>query len=275
MCANSNAAKAANKNALIQHRYRMWSRFHKTLQAYGRYGVQKVQGKLEQYQINQGLYRSWSAAQGKLNAIKDKVMVANTKGFVQSLQQSQWAKLVTSGRTGKSIERFGIMEEGALGRYFADNINKYYDAREKTKAGMQYTRLMASAKTDKVLAKMWTAPTPDIQMAAPAMQSTSMFSDILGTVGTVVGIASGMGWGGFTSDRRLKKDIKKIGTSIKGYNIYRYKYLDQSEEYIGAMADEVFKKNPEAVYRMDNGYMGVDYSKIDVEFREVVSNAKS
>ena len=41
------------------------------------------------------------------------------------------------------------------------------------------------------------------------------------------------------------------------------------------MADEVFKKNPKAVYRMDNGYMGVDYSKIDVEFKEVVSNAKS
>ena len=254
----------------------MGSRFHKTLQAYGRYGTQKVQGKLEQYRINQGLYRSWSAAQGKLNAIKDKVMVANTKGFVQSLQQSQWAKLITSGRTGKSIERFGIMEEGALGRYFADNINKYYDAREKTKAGMQYTRLMASAKTDKVLAKMWTAPTPDIQMAAPAMRSTSMFSDILGFAGTVANVSSMWATGGiFGSDRRLKTHIKKIATSIKGNNIYRYKYLDQSEEYIGAMADEVFKKNPEAVYRMDNGYMGVDYSKIDVEFKEVVSNAKS
>ena len=276
MCANSNAAKAANKNALIQHRYRMWSRFHKTLQAYGRYGVQKVQGKLEQYQINQGLFRSWSAAQGKLNAIKDKVMVANTKGFVQSLKQSQWAKLVTSGRTGKSIERFGIMEEGALGRYFADNINKYYDARDKTKAGMKYARLMASSKIDQSFAKTWTAPTPDIQMAAPAMRSTSMFSDILGFAGTVANVSSMWATGGiFGSDRRLKTDIKKIGTSIKGYNIYRYKYLDQSEEYIGAMADEVFKKNPEAVYRMDNGYMGVDYSKIDVEFKEVVSNAKS
>lgn len=276
MCANSNAAKAANKNALIQHRYRMWSRFHKTLQAYGRYGVQKVQGKLEQYQINQGLFRSWSAAQGKLNAIKDKVMVANTKGFVQSLKQSQWAKLVTSGRTGKSIERFGIMEEGALGRYFADNINKYYEARDKTKAGMKYARLMASSKIDQSFAKTWTAPTPDIQMAAPAMRSTSMFSDILGFAGTVANVSSMWATGGiFGSDRRLKTDIKKIGTSIKGYNIYRYKYLDQSEEYIGAMADEVFKKNPEAVYRMDNGYMGVDYSKIDVEFKEVVSNAKS
>ena len=276
MCANSNAAKAANRNAKIQHRYRMWSRFHKTLQAYGRYGTQKVQGKLEQYQINQGLFRSWSAAQGKLNAIKDKVMVANTKGFVQSLQQSQWAKLVTSGRTGKSIERFGIMEEGALGRYFADNINKYYEARDKTKAGMKYARLMASSKIDQSFAKTWTAPTPDIQMAAPAMRSTSMFSDILGFAGTVANVSSMWATGGiFGSDRRLKTDIKKIGTSIKGYNIYRYKYLDQSEEYIGAMADEVFKKNPEAVFRMDNGYMGVDYSKIDVEFKEVVSNAKS
>ena len=103
-----------------------------------------------------------------------------------------------------------------------------------------------------------------------------MFSDILGFAGTVANVSSMWATGGiFGSDRRLKTDIKKIGTSIKGYNIYRYKYLDQSEEYIGAMADEVFKKNPKAVYRMDNGYMGVDYSKIDVEFREVVSNAKS
>jgi hypothetical protein len=39
------------------------------------------------------------------------------------------------------------------------------------------------------------------------------------------------------------------------------------------MADEVFKKKPSAVYIMDNGYMGVDYSQIDVEFREVVQNA--
>ena len=98
-----------------------------------------------------------------------------------------------------------------------------------------------------------------------------MLGDLFGAVQGVVGIASGFGWIG-NSDRRLKTDIKKIGTSIKGYNIYRYKYLDQPEEYIGAMADEVLKKNPKAVYRMDNGFLGVDYSQIDVEFREVVPN---
>ena len=249
------------------------------MQSYGRYGIQKVQGKIEQFRINQGLFRSWSAALGKLNAIQDKVMKANTKGMIQALEKSKYGDLIASGRAGKSIERFGVMEAGALGRFYADNINKYYQIREKTKAGMEYARISSGAKLDASMAKYAFTPTPDIQVAAPAMRSESMFSDIMGFVGTAVGIGSGIGWGNIgnfmQSDRRLKTDVKKIGTSIKGYNIYRYKYLDQPEEYIGAMADEVFKKKPSAVYRMDNGYLGVDYSQIAVEFREVVPNANS
>ena len=275
MCAGSNAAKAANANALKNHRYRLWDRFHKTIQSFGRYGVQKVQGKIEQFRINSGLFRSWSKSQGMVNSVKDKVMVANTQGMIKALEKSKYGDLIASGRSGKSIQRFGIMEAGALGRYYADNINKYYDARQKSQEGMKYARLMASAKIDDSFAKSWTAPTPGIAPAAPTMQSTSMFGDIFQGLQGIVGMATGLGWQPFApslSDRRLKTDVKKIGTSIKGYNIYRYKYLDQPEEYIGAMADEVFKKNPEAVYRMDNGYMGIDYSQIDVEFREVVPN---
>lgn len=246
------------------------------MQAYGRYGIQKVQGKIEQFRINSGLFRSWSMAQGKLNAVKDKVMVANTKGMIAALKKSKYGDLIASGRAGKSIDRFGVMEAGALGRFYADNINKYYNIREKTKAGMEYARISSGAKIDASVAKYSFAPTPDIQTAAPAMQSTSILTDVMQGLGTVASVSSMFATGGiFGSDRRLKTDIKKIGKSIKGYNIYRYKYLDQPEEYIGAMADEVFKKKPSAVYRMDNGYMGVDYSQIDVEFREVVTNAKS
>ena len=40
------------------------------------------------------------------------------------------------------------------------------------------------------------------------------------------------------------------------------------------MADEVIKIKPEAVYKMDNGYLGVDYSQIDVQYREVAANGK-
>ena len=88
----------------------------------------------------------------------------------------------------------------------------------------------------------------------------AMFGDVMGMVGTIAGIAA-------LSDSRLKKDVKKIGQSIQGHNIYKFKYLDEDNEYIGVMAEEVYKKNPKAVGRMDNGYLGVDYNQIDVEFR--------
>ena len=252
------------------------------MQAYGRYGINKIQGKVEQWNINQGLFRSWTKAQSQLNSVKDQVLKANTQGWIKQMSESKYFSALAAGLQGKSIERMGILEAGALGRFYASNIDKYYKVREKTKEGMAYARLMASGKLDQSFASRAFAPTPDVAPAAPAMQSvgSALFGDILGGIGSIVGIASGMqglsaaGWFG-SSDRRLKTDIKKIGESIDGYNIYRYKYLDQPEEFIGAMADEVFKKQPGAVFIMDNGYMGVDYSKIDVEFREVIPNAAS
>ena len=35
------------------------------------------------------------------------------------------------------------------------------------------------------------------------------------------------------------------------------------------MAQEVQARKPEAVVKLNNGYYGVDYNQIDVEFREV------
>jgi len=266
VCAGANAAKVANRNAKIQHRYRQWQRYHKTIQSYSRYKIQKVQTKIEQHNITQGLFRAWNRAQGKLNSIEDQVWRANQKTMIQAMQKSAYGDLLASGRSGKSIKRFGVMEAGALGRYYADNVSKLMDAREKFKAGMNYDRMQAGAKLESSFARAAFAPTPDIQAAAPAQRSVglAMFGDVMGFVGSAVGIGAAL------SDRRLKTGIKKIGTSIDGHNIYRYQYLDEGKEYIGAMADEVLKKNPKAVYRMDNGYLGVDYSQIDVEYREVV-----
>ena len=71
------------------------------------------------------------------------------------------------------------------------------------------------------------------------------------------------------SDIRLKENIKKIGTSIDGHNIYKFKYLDQDREFIGVMAQEVMKTHPDAVVKLSTGYYGVDYSQLDVDFKEV------
>ena len=67
----------------------------------------------------------------------------------------------------------------------------------------------------------------------------------------------------------IKEDIKKIGTSISGYDIYKFSYINEDTQYIGVMAQDVLLKKPEAVSKNSNGTFAVDYSQIDVEFREV------
>jgi len=63
------------------------------------------------------------------------------------------------------------------------------------------------------------------------------------------------------SDRRLKKDIKKIGKTNDGQNLYSYKYKGSNEPQIGLMAGEVEKKHPNAVITTPSGFKAVNYDK--------------
>jgi hypothetical protein len=67
----------------------------------------------------------------------------------------------------------------------------------------------------------------------------------------------------FFSDRRLKHDIKKIGEADNGLPIYTFKYKgdENHQTHVGFMADEVEKKNPDAVGLDPSGYKTVDYDK--------------
>lgn len=65
-----------------------------------------------------------------------------------------------------------------------------------------------------------------------------------------------------SSDRRLKENIKRIGTLPNGIPVYRFTYLGMEDEFIGVMADEALKVVPEAVSKDEDGYYVVDYSKL-------------
>ena len=73
---------------------------------------------------------------------------------------------------------------------------------------------------------------------------------------------------GMYSDRRLKTNIKKIGT-IKGFNFYSFDWnmvankMGLKGSTFGCMADEVFKFIPEAVTLRHN-FMFINYSTIGV-----------
>ena len=62
------------------------------------------------------------------------------------------------------------------------------------------------------------------------------------------------------SDRRMKKDIKKIGF-YKDLPIYKFKYVWDEEEQIGFMAQDVQEVMPEAVINID-GILHVDYGVV-------------
>jgi hypothetical protein len=72
--------------------------------------------------------------------------------------------------------------------------------------------------------------------------------------------------GYFGSDRRLKKDIKFLRLSPSGLKIYSFKYINGNKTYQGVMSDEI----PQSAVKKDiDGFDLVDYSQLDVEFKQI------
>lgn len=63
------------------------------------------------------------------------------------------------------------------------------------------------------------------------------------------------------SDRRLKTEIKRVGTTDAGLPVYTYKYKGDNTTQMGVMAQDVEKVNPEAVAEF-GGFKAVNYSLI-------------
>lgn len=101
--------------------------------------------------------------------------------------------------------------------------------------------------------------------AINASAATAPFQNLmsLGTMGA--GLMQGAGAMGLAfSDVRLKKNIVPAGETEGGTPVYTYNYIwdeDTDNPYLGVMAQEVERTNPDAVKTI-NGYKAVDYSKV-------------
>ncbi len=79
-------------------------------------------------------------------------------------------------------------------------------------------------------------------------------------VGQIAGVIAAV-----NSDIRLKDNINLVGKSPSGINIYTFKYKGDDKTYQGVMAHQV----PEASFVGDDGYLKVNYNKLDVQFKEI------
>jgi len=74
---------------------------------------------------------------------------------------------------------------------------------------------------------------------------------------------------GLPSDVRLKHDVRRVGTTVFGLPLYRFKYIGRPETYEGVMAHEVRRVMPDAVSRGADGYDRVDYGALGTSMRQV------
>lgn len=98
-------------------------------------------------------------------------------------------------------------------------------------------------------------------------------------LGGLFGLGSAALGGWAMSDKRVKKDAKKIGNLNDGTPIHAFKYKEGMGEMgkkggmgggmmrLGMMADEVEKKHPKAVAKTPSGYKAVNYSRVAEEAR--------
>ena len=79
--------------------------------------------------------------------------------------------------------------------------------------------------------------------------------------GSVIGAGGALGGAAIASDRRLKKNIKRIGTHVLGIGLYTWDYL-WGQPFSGVMADEVEQVMPEAVVTHPSGFKMVNYEML-------------
>ena len=134
-------------------------------------------------------------------------------------------------------------------------------------------------KIDRVAGQLGLAANRQAQAGADKM------SAITGAVGSISSLAGGLATNltntnvantnlttalvNQVSDKRLKKNINKIGESPSGLNIYSFEYIDTKFGeglFQGVMSDEVPKQ---AVINGYDGYDRVNYSLLDVEFKQI------
>ena len=150
----------------------------------------------------------------------------------------------------------GLTQAGALGQ---GQLQKGMDiAYQDFQKQQQFPYTQASTLSNLL------AGVPAAQMATVYGQQPgpSMASQLAG-----LGMAGAGMYGAMNppSDIRLKEDIELVGQSPSNINIYSFKYKGKDGKYEGVMAQEV----PWASIMGNNGYLTVDYSKLDVEFRRL------
>ena len=200
----------------------------------------------EQSQQNMAnIMNNMSAAAGS-SGVAGLAQVLANQGVQQAQQQA-----VTIGQQEQANELRARAEAGRI-----DQMSRTQEAQQelREREGARMVEQFDFAKVDKQLdyareRKQYADAARDQARASRDAFLTSAVSSVIP----------------FLSDIRLKENITRTGISKSGIPIYTFSYKGDSQLWSGTMAQDLLSLNREdAVGIMNNGYYGVDYSKIDV-----------
>ena len=275
MCLGAKA-RAHNEQLKRDYKYKLEKREREWMQTISLTGVERIQYEHGIDASNLGLANVYTEIQEKHGKLVDEMIAKSFDDKKAYLSKNLGDEFKASGRLGKSADRIAAVELGEYLKKGHDMAHQLGNAvTEMNKAGMKAAG-QARSEQMQMFANQAFVKVPGMLPPKPVGQNVghAAFMDALSIVGTVASIAAVPATGGgsllFSSDRDLKENIKKLGKSPSGIGIYKFNYIGNAKKYIGTMADDVMKVMPEAVSTMANGFLGVNYNLIDVQFKEVV-----
>ena len=209
----------------------------------------------------------------------------NVVGFSRDLSDAYASALAQQGKGRKTVENAarkyfrskGTVNEGGRSRTFGKaNLQGLLAAQSEVESvidnvlgrNMAYAQEGAKRKFQAAQAQGRESLGIPASYGAPVMMPpTNRLGGALNILSQVAGIYSGFGGKGF-SDIKLKENNEQVGISPQGYKVYEFNYKGGDARFRGAMAQDVLQKNPMAV-GIDQNYLTVDYSKIDVNMEVV------
>jgi hypothetical protein len=200
------------------------------------------------------------AGERYLDTVADTTARLRQAGFESGAQRFQADRQAELASAGGQLQALGGVQQqlgqfGALGRGLEQQklIEEYRDFIEEREYPREQVRFGAG-----ILAG---AP-----IRSYGQERTGMVGQVFGQP-SIAGQLAGLGaaYGSMQSDIRLKENVKRIGQSPSGINIYSFNFIGNKDQYEGVMAHEV----PYASTVDDTGYWRVDYSQLDVEFKKV------
>jgi len=192
---------------------------------------------------------------------------AGTAGQRAGLGQAQLGLGQFQAGLGAQLQGMAGQDISTVGRVGAANqaqLQAVEDAKREANRMMMYEPMERMGYIGSGLSGLMQGMGPQYQFST--QPNLTPLQTALGIGTALGGIYGDVAYGRKpASDVRLKTDIELTGKSSAGVNVYSFKYKGSDKTYQGVMAQEV----PWASIEGKDGYLRVDYSKVDVEFKRL------